>query len=148
MLDRIKHLIEFKKLTATQFSEEIGIQRSSLSHVLSGRNKPSLDFMLKIKDRFPEVSLNWLLLGEGEMYENIDLGLKTQVRSVESPAISYAAQKEPAHTKRAVDETDGNDKPGELIQRQESFNDASIEEVETIITLFRDGSFKVYRNKN
>lgn len=67
MVDRIKQLLEKKKMTPTQFSDEIDVQRSSLSHVLSGRNKPSLDFMLKIKNRFPEISLDWLLLGEGSM---------------------------------------------------------------------------------
>ncbi|MEJ2596184.1 MAG: helix-turn-helix transcriptional regulator, partial [bacterium] len=72
MTERIQQLISDKKLSPTQFSDEIGIQRSSLSHVLSGRNKPSLDFMLKIKTRFPEVNLDWLLLGEGNMYQQED----------------------------------------------------------------------------
>jgi len=67
MIDRIKMLMTKKKVSATQFSEEVGIQRSALSHVLSGRNKPSLDFMLKIKTRYPEIELDWLLLGRGKM---------------------------------------------------------------------------------
>ena len=69
MVDRIKKLIEKQNLTATQFAGEIGVQRSAVSHLLSGRNKPSLDFMLKIKNRFPDVNLNWLLLGSGKMME-------------------------------------------------------------------------------
>ena len=69
MVDRIKKLIEKQNLTATQFAGEIGVQRSAVSHLLSGRNKPSLDFMLKIKNRFSDVSLNWLLLGSGKMME-------------------------------------------------------------------------------
>ena len=69
MLKRIKKLIEKKNLTATQFAGEIGVQRSAVSHLLSGRNKASLDFMLKIKNRYPEVNLDWLLLGEGKMIE-------------------------------------------------------------------------------
>jgi hypothetical protein len=67
MIDRIKKIIAYKNLSATQFSDEIEIQRSSLSHVLSGRNKPSLDFMLKIKHTYPEIELDWLLMGKGEM---------------------------------------------------------------------------------
>ena len=69
MLDRIKKLIEKQNLTATQFASEIGVQRSAVSHLLSGRNKPSLDFMLKVKNRFPEIQLDWLLLGKGKMIE-------------------------------------------------------------------------------
>ncbi|MCF6170378.1 MAG: helix-turn-helix domain-containing protein [Bacteroidales bacterium] len=69
MVNRIKQLLEKKKLTAAQFAGEVGVQRSAVSHLLSGRNKPSLDFILKIKNRFPEVNLDWLLLGDGKMIE-------------------------------------------------------------------------------
>jgi transcriptional regulator with XRE-family HTH domain len=75
MVDRIKILIEKQNLTAAQFAEEIGVQRSAVSHLLSGRNKPSLDFMLKIKNRFPEVKLDWLLLGNGKMTETLQAEL-------------------------------------------------------------------------
>jgi transcriptional regulator with XRE-family HTH domain len=68
MVDRIKKLMELKKMSPTQFADEIEVQRSSLSHVLSGRNKPSLDFMLKIKNAFPDINLDWLLLDEGSIY--------------------------------------------------------------------------------
>ena len=67
MIDRIKALMKFENLSSSQFADEINIQRSSLSHVLSGRNKPSLDFVMKIKHCFNDVSLDWILLGEGEM---------------------------------------------------------------------------------
>ena len=50
---RIKKLIESKSLTKSAFASEIGIQRSSLAHFFSGRNKPSLDFFQKIKERYP-----------------------------------------------------------------------------------------------
>ena len=68
MVSRIKKLMEEKNISSAQFADEIEVQRSSLSHVLSGRNKPSLDFMMKIKKRYPEISLDWLLLGKGNMY--------------------------------------------------------------------------------
>ncbi len=67
MLQRIKQIIEKEKLSSTQFASEIGVQRSALSHVLSGRNNPSLDFMMKIKTRYPDINLDWLLLGKGKM---------------------------------------------------------------------------------
>jgi len=68
MVDRIKKLMELKKMSPTQFADEIEVQRSSLSHVLSERNKPSLDFMLKIKNAFPDINLDWLLLDEGTIF--------------------------------------------------------------------------------
>lgn len=69
MIERINLLIKAKNITARQFAEQIGIQPSGMSHILSGRNNPSLDFVLKVVKRWPEVNINWLMLGKGEMYE-------------------------------------------------------------------------------
>ncbi len=65
MKDRIAHILKIKNLTATRFADELEVQRSGISHILSGRNKPSLDFIIKIKDTYPEFSLDWLILGKG-----------------------------------------------------------------------------------
>ena len=69
--ERISKIIEYSKLSASEFADEIDVQRSNISHIASGRNKPSLDFLIKIKDRFPELQWDWLINGVGEM-------LKTQ----------------------------------------------------------------------
>jgi plasmid maintenance system antidote protein VapI len=55
--------LDYYGLNASAFADKIGVQRSSLSHLLSGRNKPSLDFILKIVDVFPDVDLYWILNG-------------------------------------------------------------------------------------
>lgn len=59
--EKLKKIIEDEGLTASKFAEKIGVQRSSVSHVLSGRNKPSLDFILKINKSINNISLDWLL---------------------------------------------------------------------------------------
>ncbi len=59
--EKLKKIIEDEGLTASKFAEKIGVQRSSVSHVLSGRNKPSLDFILKINKSINSISLDWLL---------------------------------------------------------------------------------------
>jgi predicted XRE-type DNA-binding protein len=56
--DRITKVIEFSELSPAEFAEEIGVQRSSISHIISGRNKPSLDFITKIKSKFPDIEWN------------------------------------------------------------------------------------------
>ena len=61
---RLLEILENKSLSASQFAEKIGVQRSSVSHVLSGRNKPSLDFIIKISTVFTDISLNWLIHGK------------------------------------------------------------------------------------
>ena len=61
---RLLEILETNNLSASQFAEKIGVQRSSVSHILSGRNKPSLDFIIKTSSVFSDVSLNWLIHGE------------------------------------------------------------------------------------
>ena len=67
LIARIKALMEQHELNASSFAEMIGVQRSSISHVLSGRNKPSLEFLAKIETTFDEVSFEWLLKGEEDI---------------------------------------------------------------------------------
>lgn len=62
---RLKKILEHNHLTASQFADQIGVQRSSISHILSGRNKPSLDFVLKVTNKFRDVDIYWLLNGKG-----------------------------------------------------------------------------------
>lgn len=68
MINRINLILRAKNITARQFAEEIGIQPSGMSHILSGRNNPSLEFLTKVIRRYPEIDANWLLLGRGAMY--------------------------------------------------------------------------------
>jgi len=57
---RLQKVMDFYGETSSSFAEKIGVQRSSISHILSGRNKPSLDFILKVLSSFPDVELYWL----------------------------------------------------------------------------------------
>jgi len=65
ILPRIQSIMEHYGLTVSAFADEIGVQRSSISHLLNGRNKPSLDFVMKLVDAYPSVNLYWLLMGIG-----------------------------------------------------------------------------------
>lgn len=71
MLKRIELILQTQNLTVSQFADRIGVQRSALSHVLGGRNNPSLDFVTKILRTFPEIRSQWLLFGEGKMYDGL-----------------------------------------------------------------------------
>ena len=63
-MSRIEEVRKNHQLTAASFATKIGVQRSAISHILSGRNKPSLEFLMKIHDSFDEVNLEWLILGK------------------------------------------------------------------------------------
>lgn len=62
--ERLKKIMDEGGFTPAQMADRIGVQRSAISHILSGRNKPSLDFVLKVLESFPEVSSEWLLRGQ------------------------------------------------------------------------------------
>lgn len=68
--ERISKVIEYSRLTPSEFADEIDVQRSSISHITSGRNKPSLEFIIKIKSHFPEILWDWLVNGDGEMLKS------------------------------------------------------------------------------
>nr|WP_320119683.1 helix-turn-helix transcriptional regulator [uncultured Marinifilum sp.] len=67
--NRIVQLINSESLTSSKFADKIGVQRSSISHILSGRNKPSFDFIQKTINSFPHVNVDWIITGNGEMYK-------------------------------------------------------------------------------
>jgi transcriptional regulator with XRE-family HTH domain len=70
---RIKKVMDFYQLSASLFADKIGVQRSSISHILSGRNKPSLDFILKITSEFNDVDIHWLLHGNGSFPKKAEI---------------------------------------------------------------------------
>ena len=65
MISRIKTILDKEGLSASKFAEMIGVQRSSISHILSERNKPSLEFIQKILEAFPHINAEWILTGKG-----------------------------------------------------------------------------------
>ncbi|MBW7846771.1 MAG: helix-turn-helix transcriptional regulator [Bacteroidales bacterium] len=65
MRERIQQIMKMKSVNAAEFADMMQIKRPGLSHILTGRNNPSLDFVIKLKDTFPEINLEWLLYGRG-----------------------------------------------------------------------------------
>ncbi len=71
MKNRVKEFLKTEKISAAEFAEKIGVQRSSISHILSGRNNPSYDFIIKFMEHYPRINADWLLLGKGEMSKDV-----------------------------------------------------------------------------
>lgn len=79
MKERILKIMEREQMSPSKFSEEIGIQRSALSHILNGRNKASLEVLMKILGRFDYLSTDWLLFGKGSMFRPDKLVFQPQL---------------------------------------------------------------------
>lgn len=86
MIDRIILVLKTQNLTSSQFADEIGVQRSSISHILSGRNNPSLEFVTKILKRFPDINSEWILFGKGSMYRQSEIMNKEEKRVIPQQA--------------------------------------------------------------
>lgn len=123
---RLEKVLEFYGLSATAFAEEINFNRSTISHIFSGRNKPSLELVMKILQKFPEVKLNWLMNGKGTFPANEKIAEKNEDNLASSPNLF------------SNEETRENNSPN-------NFSQAS-KRIERIVIFYSDGSFKVYEN--
>lgn len=84
---RLEKILDYYDLSAASFADEIQVGRSSISHILSGRNKPSLDFVMKVVSSYPEVELYWLLNGKGDFPKQLE---KTIEKTPENDLFSSA----------------------------------------------------------
>lgn len=73
MKERLLEFLKAENKSSAQLAEEIGVQASGISHILSGRNNPSLDFVLKMLEKYQFLSTDWLLFGKGSMYKDIKM---------------------------------------------------------------------------
>lgn len=130
---RLNKIIKFYDLSAASFADRIDVGRSSISHILSGRNKPSLDFVMKVVKTFPEVELYWLLNGKGHFpKEDTDHSLppseeKRQKAETESPQ-----QDQPS--KMAIFDPEQQRRPG------------SSKAIKKIVIFYEDGTFEAFEN--
>ncbi len=113
--NRLQKVIDFYDETASSFAEKIGVQRSSISHILSGRNKPSLDFVMKVLHSYPEVELYWLLNGKGNFPDS-----DTKISDIPNPQLNLKT---------------------ESIENSQKSNS----EIEKIVIFYKDGTFKSYK---
>ena len=149
-IKRLEVILDYYGLSASAFADKVGVQRSSLSHLLSGRNKPSLDLILKIVENFPEVDLYWILNGKGnfpksEIQNEIISVPSTPVQKIESPEMKIENQPnlfstEPTVEKNRVNENFQNNFSNTRIL-ENTKNDSDIDR---IVIFYKNGTFKNY----
>lgn len=153
MKERIELLLHFKNTSPSQFAEEIGVQRSSVSHILSGRNKPSLDFIKKVVDRYPDVSYGWLIEGNGELVKaqvsEDDKKVELEDKKVELEDKQISTNQEEL-TFTDVDTNVNNSSKQSLKDIDTSVNSVKTtqslkkKKIKQVIIFYDDGSFENY----
>lgn len=132
---RLQIILEYYDISAATFADAIQVGRSSISHILSGRNKPSLDFVLKIVQTYPEVELYWLLNGKGDFPESSSK-TSTQKEDIEPPAPSInSKQLEREELKEAS-----------LTGKSFPESNSSTKKIKKVVLFYEDGTFEAFEN--
>lgn len=131
-IKRLEKILEFYQLSATAFAEEVDFNRSTISHLLSGRNKPSLEFVIKLLEKFPEVEMNWLLFGKGNF-----------PTTLENKPETLSAKKPSPNKEKNLDSFSTENKS---VKKRFTQSGEEERQVEKIVIFYDDGSFNIYEN--
>lgn len=151
MEDRIKKFIDYMGITPSELADSIGVQRSNVTHVLKGRNKPSFQFIEKLLQIYPSINAKWLLLGEGNMLEGTAKP-PTLFDSAAPPPVQPKLVEKVEHeaVKEATPVQDEPAPPPVIKERKEQEKDlpgalfGSEKPIERLIVFYTDQTFKVY----
>jgi transcriptional regulator with XRE-family HTH domain len=152
---RLKKIIDYYGESASSFAEKIGVQRSSISHILSGRNKPSLEFVLKVLSAFPEVELYWLMNGKGKfpVEKNVEAKIERQPTLPNQNKIQTENSNQNLETnsnlfseeQNLFSKTDSKIEQPQNSEIQKIVNSEK-KEIERIVIFYKDGSFSNFQN--
>lgn len=160
MKDRLDKFIKTEGLTPSRFAEIMGVQPSSISHILGGRNKPNYDFIEKILMRFPKLNPDWLILGKGNIYRSLPGDLRiNDSQGVQpgredlftlqetSPADTYSSDTVISEDRisnaenRTTNETARTSRQQSIPKSDLSKNPVNDNDIEKIVIFFKDKSF-------
>ena len=145
-IKRLEIILDYYNLSASAFADKINVQRSSLSHLLSGRNKPSLDFIIKVIEVFPEVDLYWILNGKGNFPKSenvVPTVLETEKKTPSQPIVENTNSELDLFStvEKRITSTLSESNPVESVKTENN----SDEEIERIVVFFKNGTFKNYK---
>ncbi len=143
-IKRLEIILDYYNLSASAFADKISVQRSSLSHLLSGRNKPSLDFIIKVIEVFPEVDLYWILNGKGTFPKSEAINLLDEVKTApaEVPLVQTKLDSPDLFSATATIKNDNEIQPTEINHHSPAA--VSSNNIERIVIFYKDGTFKNY----
>jgi plasmid maintenance system antidote protein VapI len=143
MKDQLIKILTHFGITATRFADEIGVQRSSISHILSGRNKPSYDFILRIIEKYPSLNPSWLLTGNGNMMLTMEESKKSEEKETVLPLLS---PKMNVNTGSENIDLQENSQKSVVDISQLKDKVTSVNRIDHVILLFTDGTFTQYNS--
>jgi len=143
-IKRLEIILEYYGVNASAFADKIGVQRSSLSHLLSGRNKPSLDFILKILDVYPEIDLYWILNGKGSFPKSNSKPTESERITNINPIPAASKPKTTVNEDLFSETIPEAIKSTPTANRVENQNILFDDNIEKIVFFYKDGTFKTF----
>ena len=142
---RLQKMLTYYELSATAFAEKMGVGRSSISHIMSGRNNPSLEFVLHLLENFKEVSFEWLMYGRGNFpkLENASATLFDATKEKKEP-ITIEKKRVFDTQPDLFSNTPANSNQEKVENTSQKSSDNLI--TERIVIFYTNGTFKEYRN--
>ncbi|MDG4951514.1 helix-turn-helix domain-containing protein [Weeksellaceae bacterium KMM 9724] len=136
----IEEILEVYNINASELADRIEVQRSSISHILSGRNKPSLDFLIKVKDEFPELRWDYLLLAKKPMTEIESAQINRKIEPL------FAEEKEEESKPPLHSSVPGVNPVAEKADEVDSQSTKKTRSITKIVWFYDDNSFEVFEN--
>ncbi|PKP19641.1 MAG: transcriptional regulator [Bacteroidetes bacterium HGW-Bacteroidetes-21] len=148
MKDRIIKFMKSENLSASQLADDIGVQRSGISHILSGRNNPSLEFVQRILHRYPNLNPDWILNNKGSMYRSTPQpGLFDTLETAAPMTVPELTSLFPEMETEEITTPETEIIPDKTAPVKEKPMDKSIKagkEVAKIVILYQDGTFEAF----
>tara|TARA_R100001369_G_scaffold20091_1_gene36776 strand:- start:280836 stop:281258 length:423 start_codon:yes stop_codon:yes gene_type:complete len=131
---RLQIILDYYDISAATFADKIQVGRSSISHILSGRNKPSLDFVLKIVENYREVELYWLLNGKGSFPKSEQTSTLLPAKDVEKSEkkLDLFSEKEISKLNQP--------------EKEAKFSSSSAKIIKRVVLFYEDGTFEAFEN--
>lgn len=149
MKDRIEAIMKKEQLSPSTFAESIDIQRSTLTHILKGRNNPSLDVVMKIHQRYNYINLDWLLYGTGEMINESSVNLDEIQRSLfdENQLIAGNRAADSEYRKENAPKTEELEAKY-TIKEEVKYIERPPRKITEIRIFFDDNTFEIFKGQN
>lgn len=150
-IKRLEIIMDYYTINASAFADKIGVQRSSLSHLLSGRNKPSLDFILKIEAVFPDLDLYWILYGKGKFPANSfqdEIEIVTEKINLDSPLTSSSENGDNLFKIAEIPLIENISENTKTYSNENITTSTTSNEIDKIVIFYKNGTFKDYKPLN
>lgn len=169
MKDRLAQFLKKEGLTAVKFAEIMEVQPSSISHLLSGRNKPNFEFISRMLLRFPDLNPDWLINGKGDVYKSNTHELHDSITNVNDSLITDVNGPKPKQQAMDIPDVNASEnnktlsletlksipelevtnvntvQAGSSVETTKKLNENLRREIDRVILFFSDGSFEEYR---